>query len=78
MYGIDSELDKLNMSRPVLIQPFKQSNSEKKFFHIEFETNPINTNCDYRLRGQSQSLQINYHAVIIFLYYHLIRKFLSI
>jgi len=70
MSGIDSELnedDKFCLSRPVLIQPFEQSHvKQNKFIHIEFETNPINSNADYRIKGISQSLQINYHAVFIF------------
>jgi hypothetical protein len=44
-----------------LIQPFQLN--QTKFLHIEFETNPLNNNSDYRIKALSQSLQINYHAV---------------
>jgi hypothetical protein len=76
MFGIDSESkneDKLNLSRPVLIQPFHQSElKENKLLHIEFESNPINTKCDYRIHGKSQCLLINYHAV--FILHHILIK----
>ncbi|CAF1500774.1 unnamed protein product, partial [Rotaria sordida] len=63
--GIYSELNnenELNLSRPVLIQSFNQTNN---LLHIEFETNPLNTKSDYRIHAKSQPLQINYHAITI-------------
>ncbi len=69
IFGIDSS--KLNNSRPILIKPFELN--ENKLIHIEFETNPINTNSDYRIKALSQSLQINYNAETI---NHLIQCFL--
>jgi len=64
MYGIDSEIDPSTLSRPILIKPFKQNDlKQNKLLHLEFETNPINNNSDYRIICKSQSLQINYHAV---------------
>jgi hypothetical protein len=78
MFGIDSESkkeDKLNLSRPVLIQPFHQSElKDNKLLHIEFESNPVDSKCDYRILGKSQCLQINYHAVFI-LRHILIKEF---
>ncbi|CAF1433905.1 unnamed protein product, partial [Rotaria sordida] len=65
MSGIDSELNnenELNLSRPLLIQSFNQTN---KLLHIEFETNPLNTKSDYRIQAKSLPLQINYHAMTI-------------
>ncbi|CAF1436517.1 unnamed protein product [Rotaria sordida] len=66
MSGIDSELNnnenELNLSRPILIQSFNQTNN---LLHIEFETNPLNSKSDYRIQAKSQPLQINYHAMTI-------------
>jgi hypothetical protein len=70
MVGINPELDKgdaLNLSRPILIQPFNQNGSKRdKLLHIEFETNPPDTKSDYRIHAKSLPLQINYHAVYCF------------
>lgn len=63
IFGID---DKLNQSPTILIKPFKETN---KLLHLEFETNPINSNSDYKIKGLSQSLQITYHAVLIYFIY---------
>jgi len=61
--GIDSEKSELNLSRPILIEPFeKKENKEKKLISIEFESNPLNTKQDYRLSCLTESLLINYHA----------------
>ncbi|CAF1065734.1 unnamed protein product [Adineta steineri] len=69
MVGINSDTNEngeLNLSRPVLLQPFNQPQlKQHKFLHLEFESNPLNQNCDYRIHGSTQSLQINYHATTI-------------
>ena len=69
MAGINSAKetnDPLNLSRPILIQPFEQSQTKSdKLLHLEFETSPIATNADFRIRALSQSLLISYHAVNI-------------
>ncbi|CAF4673232.1 unnamed protein product, partial [Rotaria sp. Silwood2] len=65
MSGIDSELNnenELNLSRPILIQSFNETNN---LLHIEFETNPLNTKSDYRIQAKSHPIQINYHATTI-------------
>lgn len=63
--GIDSsEMNQLNLCRPLLISPLKENELKKeKLLHLEFESNPLNSKADYRVKGASQSLQINYHAV---------------
>ena len=64
MNGIDSnEMNEKSLSRSILIQPFKRE--EGKLLHLEFQSNPLNTLSDYRIKGLSQSLLINYHAVRI-------------
>ncbi|CAF4045257.1 unnamed protein product, partial [Adineta steineri] len=69
MVGINSDTNEngeLNLSRPVLLQPFNQPQlKQHKFLHLEFESNPLNQNCDYKIHGSTQSLQINYHATTI-------------
>ncbi|CAF4363086.1 unnamed protein product, partial [Adineta steineri] len=69
MVGINSDTNEngeLNLSRPVLLQPFNQPQlKQHKFLHLEFESNPLNQNFDYRIHGSTQSLQINYHATTI-------------
>lgn len=54
-------MNERTLSRPILIKPLKRE--EGKLVHIEFESNPLNSSADYLLRGFSQSLLINYHAV---------------
>ena len=57
--------DEKNISRPVLIKGYR-INEEKKLLHFEYESNPFNSQIDYRIKAFSQSLLINYHAVILF------------
>jgi hypothetical protein len=68
MYGVAinaSEDQILNDNRPALIQPANRSQSQRqKLLHMEFETNPLNTNADYRIETISQSLEITYDAVL--------------
>jgi len=55
-----------NNSRPVLAQPVPRSSSttnQQKLLQIEFETNPLDKSCDYRVKVVSQSLEIKYNAV---------------
>jgi hypothetical protein len=59
-----SGIDETNLSRPKLIKPYTQN----KLLHLEFETNPINNNSDYIIKVLSQSLQINYHSVFLFIF----------
>ena len=62
MVGIDEE--ESNLSRPILIQPLNQSQlKQNQFFHLHLETNPLNTQFDYRIQAESYPLQICYHAV---------------
>jgi len=74
MSGIDSEMDGSSLSRPILIKPFK----ENKLLHLEFETNPLNNNSDYRINCKSQSFQINYHSVFFIYLFFLLIKYLFI
>lgn len=53
-----------NESRPVLAKPTLATlASEEKLLKIEFETNPIDKKADYRVKVQTQSLEIKYNAV---------------
>lgn len=54
-----------NTERPVLVQPVTSSKStaQDKLLKIEFETNPLNLQADYRVKVQAQSLEIKYDAV---------------
>lgn len=54
-----------NTERPILVQPATpfQSTAENKLLRIEFETNPLNIQADYRVKVQAQSLEIKYDAV---------------
>ena len=67
MIGNDGPLEDqntLNLTGPILIQSLEQNSSKQtKLLHIEFETNPLNSQVDYRLVAQSTPLQITYHAV---------------
>ena len=55
-----------NESRPILIQPPSSTvSNQEKFLQIEFETNPIDKKCDYRLKIVTQSLEIKYNSVIL-------------
>ena len=57
--------DEKNISRPVLIKGYR-IDEEEKLLHFEYESNPFNSQLDYRIKAFSQSLLINYHAVILF------------
>ncbi len=61
MFGIANQSNEF--SRPLLIQSFIKS--EENIFHLEFETNPLNSISDYRIQGITQPLQITYHPVTI-------------
>lgn len=53
-----------NESRPVLAKPTLETlASEEKLLKVEFETNPIDKKSDYRVKIQTQSLEIKYNAV---------------
>ena len=67
MIGIQSSSidDEKNISRPVLIKGYR-IDEEEKLLHFEYESNPFNSQIDYRIKAFSQSLLINYHAVILF------------
>ncbi|CAF0869350.1 unnamed protein product [Rotaria sordida] len=56
----------LNDSRPVLARPSSLSSShEQKLLQIEFETNPLDKESDYRIKVISESLEIKYNAPTI-------------
>ncbi len=61
IFGITNQSNEF--SRPILIQSFIRS--EENIFHLEFETNPLNSISDYRIQGITQPLQITYHPVTI-------------
>lgn len=48
-------------TRPILIKPALSNNPI--LLQAEFETNPIDKDCLYRVQVISQSLEIKYHAV---------------
>lgn len=57
--------ESLNISRPVLVEPASRSTSVnlQKLLQVEFETNPIDKSCNYRVKVKSESLEIKYNAV---------------
>jgi hypothetical protein len=60
-----SEEQILHDNRPVLIELSNRLQLQpRKLLHIEFETNPLKTNADYRIQAKSQSIEIIYHAVL--------------
>jgi hypothetical protein len=68
VFGIATDIKQselLNTSRPVLVQPVSRSSSTnlQKLLQVEFETNPLDKSCDYRVKVISQSLEIKYNAV---------------
>lgn len=67
MYGavIDISEDQTYVEkRSALIQPIHRSHLHpQKLLHIEFETNPLDTNVDYRIQAISQSLEFIYDTV---------------
>ena len=67
VFGIatdSNEVHSSNKNRPVLAQPPMSALSNgQKLFQVEFETNPLDKKCDYRIRVVSQSLEIKYNAV---------------
>ena len=68
VFGIakdQTQNEKLNITRPVLVQPVSHftSTENQKLLQIEFETNPLGLEVDYRVKVQSQSLEIKYNAV---------------
>lgn len=67
VFGISTDLQQsefANDSRPVLAKPSTATlNKEKKLLHVEFETNPLDKKADYRVKVQTQSLEIKYNAV---------------
>jgi hypothetical protein len=76
VFGISTDpkqSELLNDSRPVLAQPSSSSSSnQQKLLQVEFETNPLDKKSDYRVKILSQSLEIKYNAVRIY-----IEQFLS-
>ncbi|UJR16774.1 hypothetical protein I4U23_003674 [Adineta vaga] len=59
IYGVDKE----NI-RPNLLQRADKSEvSPQQLLHVEFETNPVHTNIDYRIHSQLQSVEIIYDAM---------------
>ena len=53
-------------SRPRLLQHDHSSESSSPpLLHIEFETNPVHTDVDYRLQAMLQSMEIIYDAVFV-------------
>ena len=72
MFGISTNISQselLNENRPVLVRPSGLSTSDQqKFLQIEFETNPLDKKSDYRVKVVSQSLEIKYNAVSIFIF----------
>ncbi len=68
MYGATmnaSEKKIVSDNRPVLIESSNRLQSHlQKWLHIEYETNPLKTNADYRIQAKSQSIEITYHAVL--------------
>jgi hypothetical protein len=71
MYGNQLNVNQeatLDLTRPALIQSHNKSEAEKeKLLHIQFETNPLDENCDYRIFARLQSLDMTYHAVTFLL-----------
>ncbi len=67
VFGISTDSKQselLNDSRPVLAQPsLSSSTNQEKLLKVEFETNPLDKKCDYRVKIISQSLEIKYNAV---------------
>ena len=71
VFGISTNISQselMNDSRPVLVRPSGLSTSgQEKFLQVEFETNPLDKKSDYRVKIVSQSLEIKYNAVRIFI-----------
>ena len=68
-----------NESRPVLAKPTLATlASEEKLLKVEFETNPIDKKADYRVKIQTQSLEIKYNAVRFLLIGNILTKLRSI
>ena len=75
MYGIERDTSE---NRCSLIEPIGQSDLDSgKVFHLEIETNPLNTNAAYRLLAKCQSLKVTYRAVR-FLYENLLINHLNL
>jgi hypothetical protein len=71
VFGIATDLKQSelsNSSRPVLAQPSSSSSNQQKLLQVEFETNPLDKKSDYRVKVVSQSLEIKYNAVRLYLY----------
>jgi len=71
VFGISTDSNQselLNDSRPVLAQPSSSSSTnQEKLLQVEFETNPLDKKSDYRVKIITQSLEIKYNAVNIYL-----------
>jgi len=63
VFGIPTDFNQSNETRPVLIKPALLNNS--KLLQAEFEINPLNKDSGYRLQILSQSLEIKYNSVNI-------------
>jgi hypothetical protein len=63
------ESDILNESRPVLVQLALSNNQldQPKLLEAEFEINPLDRDAGYRIQVISQSLEIKYNAVNIYI-----------
>jgi len=68
MYGcvIGSNKDEISIdNHSPLIQPINRSDLNlQKLLHLQFETNPLTTNADYRIEVQLQSFETIYNAVL--------------
>jgi hypothetical protein len=63
---MESNKDEISINNhSPLIQLINRSDLNlEKFFHLEFETNPLETNADYRIEVQSQSFETIYNSVL--------------
>ncbi len=71
VFGISTDSNQselLNDSRQVIARPSSSSSTnQEKLLQVEFETNPLDKKSDYRVKIITQSLEIKYNAVNIYL-----------